>query len=159
VKIEQVSGEPQRIALRYTVESLCADPVYLVDAPRMPYLMPSEEADLLVEIWAAIPPWSRKQPVLTPLFELPDTRELPAGSAETLELTLAKPLGWSNHFSSAVEPIELPPAPARAVLVLGYGRAPLSPLLIDRAEKLLQWQCLVRSETFELPREQNHAAR
>jgi hypothetical protein len=117
----------------------------------MPYLRRSEEEGLVLEVWAGVPPKKSTGPALTGIFELPETRELAAGKAETLEAVLKRPLTLTEHFSSASKPLEVGSDQVKARLIVGYGASPISPVHVDRIDKLLEWQATVTSEPFELP--------
>ena len=148
INIDGVQNHTDRLVIDFVVNNNSPSPIYLVHGPRMPYVVKSVSRDWFLEIWAAIPPFHGL--MLSGIFELPEAVELPARTSIARQLTLAKPLCWTQHFSSAREPIQQLEKTTSTVVVLGYGTTPASPLTLDSVAKLFQWQELIHSTPFEV---------
>jgi hypothetical protein len=151
IEVKAVTTQPASVVIRYTVKNNSAKPIHLVQGPRMPYLRRSEGDQVLLDVWMGVPPMPKSTPSLTGIFELPSTREVAAGAVESLEAVLKKPFELTEHFSSKSKPLDVGPGKVKARLIVGYGFSLISPVGIDRMEKLLEWQSTAFSEPFDMP--------
>lgn len=138
------------LAVRVTVENVSDDTLYILDSPRLPYLL-EENGDLLI-LYGVNPP----DPNVEYYFiEILPTRPLPPGKRVELEVSLT-PLRLGDHYGLPRErnPVVEKHGPVTVHCEVGWGRTPIlareKEQHVRNITQLIEWQQLSRAEPVQV---------